>query len=137
MLIIRSAEEKDLPIVAQLVKQPHLGMSNGNYPGADWFTRYIDQNYFLVAEDQGQVVGFISGEPLKGSGIIVHYFAVDPKKQGQGIGTTLLNEYETLNKQSGIKWILLYTPIKSKAVEFYKKRGFSENEADIEMVKRL
>lgn len=86
------------------------------------FEKHIKGELVLVAIDQEIPVGFIS---IWMPNNFIHHFYVDQKYQGKGIGTLLLN--------AAIQKTLLPITLKcleenTKAVAFYRKKGFIEKE---------
>lgn len=86
------------------------------------FEKHIKGELVLVAIDQEIPVGFISiWMPNK----FIHHFYVDQNYQGKGVGSLLLN--------AAIQETLLPITLKcleqnTKAVAFYRKKGFIEKE---------
>lgn len=86
------------------------------------FEKHIKGELVLVATDQEVPIGFISiWMPNK----FIHHFYVDQKYQGKGVGSLLLN--------AAIQETLLPITLKcleqnTKAVAFYRKKGFIEKE---------
>lgn len=88
----------------------------------DDFEKHIKGELVLVAIDQEIPVGFIS---IWMPNNFIHHFYVDQKYQGKGVGTLLLN--------AAIQKTLLPITLKcleenTKAVAFYRKKGFIEKE---------
>lgn len=86
------------------------------------FEKHIKGELVLVAIDQEIPVGFIS---IWMPNNFIHHFYVDQKYQGKGVGTLLLN--------AAIQKTLLPITLKcleenTKAVAFYRKKGFIEKE---------
>ena len=79
----------------------------------------------LVAEDDGEIVGFVIGcsEPHKLGHIIT--IDVTPHRQRQHLGSLLLAEIESWLWKGGAKAIYLETPVDdSGARGFYEKHGY-------------
>ena len=91
------------------------------------FTRYLSLAFegFLVAEQNGGVVGYIIAEIQGTQGLIVS-LAVLPEYRKGGIGSTLMREaLERLCKK--VKRIHLQVSVENKtAIKFYRKFSFQE-----------
>ncbi len=83
-----------------------------------------DSDLFLVAEEDGQVVGAVIGAWDGRRGWIYH-LAVSPSAQKQGIGLQLMEELETRMRQKGVyKVNLLVERNNSKVINFYERLGY-------------
>jgi D-alanine-D-alanine ligase len=80
---------------------------------------------FVFAEQKGQVVGYacFGRNTLTASSFDVYWIAVDPSKQGQGIGRVLLDEAERQIADSGGTRIYIET---SHRPDYQATRGFYE-----------
>lgn len=79
----------------------------------------------LVAEDDGEIVGFVIGcsEPRKLGHIIT--IDVTPHRQRQQMGSRLLSEIEAWLWQKGAEAIYLETPVDDAGARgFYDKHGY-------------
>ena len=79
----------------------------------------------LVAEDDGEIVGFVIGcsEPHKLGHIIT--IDVTPHRQRQHLGSLLLAEIESWLWKAGAKAIYLETPVDDTGARgFYEKHGY-------------
>jgi putative acetyltransferase len=79
----------------------------------------IEENVFLVAEVDGQVVGFAEFAPMR-SEIVAMY--LHPRHARRGIGTQLFREIEKLASARGISSLYLSSSL--SAVSFYEQFGF-------------
>ena len=86
--------------------------------------------YYLVAEKDGRVVGFIS---MHVQHILHHQKAtcelqelnIEPEMRGQGIGNDLMEEVERIAKSINVEEIELTTRIyRDKAQKFYRNLGY-------------
>jgi N-acetylglutamate synthase-like GNAT family acetyltransferase len=111
-VIIRPARQKDQQAIASLIRQAKLNPRNLHW-----------QN-FLVAEDEGQIIGIrqvrvhSQGTREVGSGF------VRPEYRHQGISVQLMNEI--LRRETGP----LYSMINEKWLPYYEKFGFRRVKAD-------
>jgi ribosomal protein S18 acetylase RimI-like enzyme len=137
-MLIRKAGKKDLIQCENLVRIPEMRLATGGFFDRFFLEKYLDENYFLVAEDEGSVVGLIFGEPVKANGAIIWMIAVDEKIRGKGIGSRLLKAFEKKVKKIGIQWIVLYGYQKNpKVLKFYRKHKFCEGVKNVEFVKDI
>jgi len=79
-----------------------------------------------VAEDDGEVVGLIvlAMEP---DHLLIENVAVDPGRQGEGIGRSLLAFAETVARDAGLSTVRLYTHLTmTENQAFYPRLGYEE-----------
>ncbi len=77
---------------------------------------------FYGWEDNGELVGVMGIEPIKGVTLIRHAYVL-PQYQNRGIGDRLLNHLKELTTTPSLlvgTWAAAYW-----AISFYRKRGFS------------
>lgn len=98
------------------------GIDPSLYPVADAAT------HFLVAERDGQVIGFGWMKPeadeyftIDVSGEITGMY-VHPAAAGEGVGTRLLNQLERVGRQASVQSLGLWASL--NAVPFYNKHGY-------------
>lgn len=95
-----------------------------------WLNR-ADRDGGLIAKDKERIVGFIFfchnwWDRIFGEIGEIHELAVDPEYQGKGIGKMLMNEaMNSMRKYHNI-FGLWVGEKNRRAIEFYKKLGFSE-----------
>lgn len=83
-----------------------------------------DPDLFLLAEEDGCIVGTVLGGYDGRRGMIYH-LAVDKRYRQRGIGDALMQELERRLKQKGcIRYYLLVTHDNLQAIRFYEKRGW-------------
>lgn len=92
-----------------------------------WIDNAINKTFAdgtLVYKNKEEIVGFITYSFNKQSGSI-GLIGVDPHFQGQGIGSKLIAEVETLLYNLGIQSLSIPTQLKNEqALRFYKKLGY-------------
>lgn len=88
----------------------------------DDFERAINGEFVLVALDEDVPVGFIS---IWMPNSFIHHFYIDQKNQGKGIGTQLL---KAAIQETGLPVTLKCLENNTKAVNYYKRKGFIEKE---------
>lgn len=83
-----------------------------------------DPDLFLVAVQQGKIVGAVLGG-YDGRRGLVYHLAVDPAVRRQGIGRRLMAELERRLRAKGcIRYYLLVTPDNLPAMRFYESLGW-------------
>jgi ribosomal protein S18 acetylase RimI-like enzyme len=85
-----------------------------------------DPDLFLLAEQDGRIVGTVIGGYDGRRGMIYH-LAVEQSARKQGIGDMLLNEVERRLQAKGcVKCYLIIFAENENAAQFYGKRGWNE-----------
>ena len=83
-----------------------------------------DPDLFLIAEEDGAVIGTVIGG-FDGRRGLMYHLAVEEAYRKQGIGDMLITELEKRLREKGcIKYYLLVTRDNEEAIQFYKKRGW-------------
>ena len=86
-----------------------------------------EQSYGLEYIRNGEICGFILGSSMLfsyGRTFEINDLAVDPKYQGEGIGTALLERFLSDLKEQGYAGIHMITATDGYLPEFYEKYGF-------------
>jgi len=103
----------------------------------------------LVGQNNSLTYGLFEDEKLIGvsMGHIRHWYSgteyyidelcIQTDKQGNGIGTYLLNEIEKGIKEVGLVQIFLQTESNVPAYGFYQKNGFCELKGHVSFTKRI
>jgi len=87
-----------------------------------------DPGLFLVAEEDGQIIGTVIGGYDGRRGLIYH-LAVAASFCGGGIGSRLMDEVESRLRAKGcLRCYLLVTTDNEKAMRYYEKRGWERME---------
>jgi len=83
-----------------------------------------DPDLFLVAEEDGQIVGTVIGG-FDGRRGLLYHLAVDTSYRGRGIGSHLMEEIESRLRAKGcIRCYLMVTPDNAEVMRYYEKRGW-------------
>ena len=93
-----------------------------------------------VAEEEGRIIaGIFAHKKIwwNNSEVFIEEMFVDPARQGNGIGTALLNTVEEYVKKHGLAGITLSTNKYAPAPKFYEKNGFVDCEHVIFMAKEM
>lgn len=92
---------------------------NNFYVWVEKFFRLV-----LLAEEQGEVVGYLVGDYTFGGVGFVSWIGVKKDKRGVGVGKQLFKNYESFAKTRNAHLIELYTY--EKIIPFYENLGFKE-----------
>jgi len=85
-----------------------------------------DPDLFLVAEENGKIIGTVLGG-YDGRRGLVYHLAVAESYRGNGLGTALMTELESRFKAKGCyKYYLLVTPDNLGVMDFYRRMGWEE-----------
>jgi GNAT superfamily N-acetyltransferase len=134
-LAVRPAREADLRVCARILHTKEVAGAEDWYPGVAVLRGCIGK-YFLVAEAGGRIVGCNVAEPLR-RGVIGWWFAVRPGARGRGVGSALMDRIEATARRDGKRFFLVYSKAGSRAVRFYRKRGYEVGQNFTELVKGL
>ena len=83
-----------------------------------------DPGLFIVAEENGQIIGTVIGG-FDGRRGLIYHLAVTASFRGQGVGSRLMDEIEArLCAEGCIRCYLLVTTDNNEAMRYYEKRGW-------------
>ncbi|MDF1846787.1 MAG: GNAT family N-acetyltransferase [Parvibaculaceae bacterium] len=126
---IRMAVPVDIPTlkdIAVRAYEPYIErMGQEPAPMRPDFAGHIADDTVFVWDDGGvrayAVIVIGEGEPL------LENIAVDPKAQGEKLGSKLLNHVEMLLRQKGFGVVTLYTNVHmTENIAWYTRAGFAE-----------
>jgi ribosomal protein S18 acetylase RimI-like enzyme len=109
--------------------------------GKSYFTSLLNKadSICLIAEEDGDKVGYIAAEEpadityLKSRYIEIENMGVLPSHQSKGIGSKLMQECLNLARNKGFQKAYVNAYFKNlRAIDFYKKNGFSEIDTSLE-----
>ncbi|MGG4604148.1 GNAT family N-acetyltransferase [Paenalcaligenes sp. Me131] len=92
-----------------------------------WVQRCVAQNEYIVAERQGQLVGFLRYSLFWGKIPFMDMIRVQPEHQRRGVGRALLHHWERLMLDAGAT--LLMTSAQADEPEplaWHQRNGFRE-----------
>ena len=90
-----------------------------------------DPDLFLLAEEDGKVIGAVLGG-FDGRRGLAYHLAVAQEHRKQGIGALLMDELEKRLRAKGcIRTYLLVTHDNLEAIEFYEKHGWEKMDLHI------
>lgn len=128
---IRPAHPADAEVVDGLVQRAYAPYVEriGRRPGPmdEDYAEKVDKGYVFVVEDPG-IVGLIVliDEP---DHLLIENVAVDPSRQGEGLGGALLAHAEAHAREAGIQALRLYTHAKmTENLALYARLGYREDE---------
>ncbi|WP_025700084.1 arsinothricin resistance N-acetyltransferase ArsN1 family A [Paenibacillus forsythiae] len=101
-----------------------------NYMEA-WFREHQGRYAVLIAEKDGQVIGWASLNPYSHrcaySGVADLSIYIDRESRGQGVGSSLLQALEDQAKEMDFYKIVLFTfPFNQQGQGLYRKMGYRE-----------
>ena len=123
----KSAEAEEVHELAQLA-YGHYVERIGVRPGPmdTDYAEKVAQGQVSVAEDAGAVVGLIVLIP-EPDHLLVENVAVDPARQGEGIGRALLAFAEEVAREAGTPTLRLYTHVlMTENRALYARLGYEE-----------
>lgn len=126
MIIRTFTLEEDLEAVLRLWARsgPGLQLSQSDRPEELRKKLRRDPDLFLVAEEDGRLIGTVLGG-YDGRRGLVYHLSVDERFRRQGLGQALMEELEQRMRDKGcLKAYLLVTRRNRGAVEFYEQIGW-------------
>jgi len=95
-----------------------------DYPySREIFEDNLNSDFFIVAEEDSTVIGYILGEEREDEGVIVS-LAVSPDHRLQGVGTSLMKKVQ--RKMDVNRYFLIVRDSNREAQIFYDRLGFSK-----------
>jgi GNAT superfamily N-acetyltransferase len=140
-MVIRRAQPDDEAAIVAIVERAYgvyverIGMRPG--PMDADYTEKLRRALVHVAEDGEAAVGDDGAAPVVGlivlveieGRLLIENVAVDPDRQGEGIGGRLLEFAEETARAAGIETLALYTHEKmSENLALYARLGYEEDE---------
>ena len=135
---IRKATMSDVAAIRCIANAP--GLTNpgnaGCVPHTEWFKVQVRGGILLVATRKTKVVGFIMGEKLLGTVVMVWMMGVTEKLRGQGIGKALMNAFHHECTKQGKNIFVAYAYAKNPVIiKLLKKYGFNQGHLYYEFIK--
>jgi GNAT superfamily N-acetyltransferase len=124
---IRVAVPADIPQlkhIRQSVRENILGPGRVSDADIDWF---VENGPIWVQEDGDEIQGFSAGDPRDGS---IWALFVHPDREGGGIGRALLARACESLAAAGHATARLTTGPHTRAAEFYRRQGWTEDGLD-------
>ena len=117
---------EDYPAVYALWKNAGPGIHLRRSDEQEEIARKLerDPDLFLLAENDGEVVGSVLGGYDGRRGMMYH-LAVEDQHRQRGIASALVDELERRLRSKGcIRYYLLVTTDNASAIRFYERRGW-------------
>jgi ribosomal protein S18 acetylase RimI-like enzyme len=129
-MTLRPATDRDVERIAELVQAAygHYVERIGGPPGpmTDDYAEVVRTRRVTVAERGGEIVGLLV-LAVTDEGFLIDNVAVDPGRQGSGVGRALLEEAEAAARRAGFNSIYLYTHEKmTENLALYARIGYVE-----------
>jgi GNAT superfamily N-acetyltransferase len=135
-VILRPATAEDVPALHDIVQRAYgvyveqLGVRPR--PLIDDYAERVREADVFVAEDDAGVAGLIVLERCPDH-VLIDNVAVDPGRQGTGIGRVLLTQAEDFARGLGLGQVKLYTNVAmAKNQSIYRHLGYQEDGRRIE-----
>jgi ribosomal protein S18 acetylase RimI-like enzyme len=138
-LLFRAAVAADVPAVVELVESAYRGdasrvgwtteaeLLGGRRTGPDDIEAILarEQSQLLLAERDGQLLACAHVAVEDGTGYF-GMFSVDPRRQGEGLGKTVLAEAERIAaEQWGCPTMrMTVIDVRDELIAFYERRGY-------------
>lgn len=132
---IRPATKEDLPVCEHLFRVQELQFIGGDYANESFLEQFLDDNYFLVAEEERTIIGCVYGEPLKAEGVVLWMVAVSEEQRGKGIGKRLVKAFEHNCYEQGKEWMYLLGLDTEQHEKLYTSLGFTGGKKLVEYLK--
>ena len=110
-----------LVMCADYYSQEQLEALLGQFPASEVYEKWINDRLLLVAEENGNIVGFAQYSPNIS---LIEAIHVDPLSTKQGIGRKLVKAIEEAALDFDKKKISLESSI--NAIKFYEKCGYGQ-----------
>lgn len=127
---LRAATEADVPRLSELARAaygvyvPRMGREPR--PMVDDYVAVVRDRDVVVAEEDGRVVG-MAVLAVTEEGFLLDNLAVEPARQGQGVGRALLLEAEAAARRAGFDAVYLFThETMTENVALYERIGYVE-----------
>jgi len=130
---------EDYPQVENLWASVEKGVSLSRSDTPDEIQKKLarDPDLFLVAEDDGQIVGTVIGG-FDGRRGLIYHLAVIASLRRQGIGSRLMEELESRLRAKGcLRCYLLVTTDNRDGMQYYEKNGWERMDYVMPYAKNL
>ncbi|MBV9230012.1 MAG: GNAT family acetyltransferase [Chloroflexi bacterium] len=125
---LRSFQMEDYEAVAALWREAGLHLSKSDSRAGIARKLERDADVFLVAEDEGTIVGAVMGT-YDGRRAWVNHLAVAAACRGHGLGKRLIEEMERRLRAKGCDKVnLLIEPDNAGVQEFYQQLGYEQRQ---------
>ena len=121
-----SSHHNEIERVLRAAFGPYVrGLGRELTPDAyDWLETAVARGDIYVAIDNAAIIGVVATSRQDGE-IIINQLAVNPERQGNGIGSWLLGRMEDVALQTSVRELSLNTAeMREDLVGFYRWHGF-------------
>lgn len=126
---LREATRDDADYLAALINAAYRVedfFKIGDRTDADGVRSEMQRGRFLVFDDDQGIAGCVYVE-VKGELGYFGLLSVDPERQGQGIGTTLLHTAEEFCRGAGCRTMeILVVNLRTELLPYYRRHGYAE-----------
>lgn len=139
-MIIRLATANDLDGCVAISHIPEFSYLHKakDEDAKKYLQEYVDKGILIVAEDNDEIIGFISGEYMLGNFVWVDGLTVRESHRGKGIGKQLFQKFKYTLIAKGITHIYLTAPKSNeKTLQFYRSIGMKEGKEFVEFSEDL
>ena len=139
---IRAARKEDLKDISEIFrtessKEPYIQRWTKKTALEEIKDFFKKRKIYIVLIEK-EIIGFVVCERNESKKTVyINELWIKAKNQGQGIGTQLMNYIEENYKKDGIKTISLVSDNRSRAFDFYKKRGYKLHSVNVFLEKEL
>lgn len=125
---VRSATAADIPVIVSIVNAAYAveDFVEGERTDPESIAEMMSQGEFLVAEVGGEMLGSVYVE-RRGARGYFGMLAVDPDRQGSGLGRLLIEAAEQNCRDNGCEWIdIVVLTLRPELPPLYRKFGYQE-----------
>jgi ribosomal protein S18 acetylase RimI-like enzyme len=135
---IRKAKLADAKKCLVLTKTPEFIFPGGDKFVEKYLADFINKGIFFVAEEESEIIGFISAQITLGKELWIDMIVVKNIHRSKGIGTKLIKNVLELAKRKKTKMVFLDAPaFNKKTLKFYKKIGLKKEKKFIWFTKEF
>ena len=124
---IREASKADIPVLVPLVNRAfeiEKYFSGGDRTDADEMRRMMQEGAFLVSEDEQGFSGCVYVK-INGAAGYFGMLAVDPGRQGSGLGAKLIAAAEDFSRKQGCSVMeITVVNLQTHLFPYYRKLGY-------------
>ena len=126
---IREASETDIPVLVPLVNRAfeiEKYFSGGDRTDADEMRRMMQDGTYLVSEDEQGPSGCVYVK-INGEAGYFGMLAVDPGRQGSGLGAKLIAAAEDFSRKKGCSVMeITVVNLQAHLFPYYRKLGYAD-----------
>lgn len=130
---------EDYPSVEKLWASMEKGVSLGRSDSPEEIQKMLahDPGMFLVAEENGQIIGTVIGG-FDGRRGLIYHLAVAASSRGRGTGSRLMDAIESRLRAKGcLRCYLLVTSDNPEGMQYHEKHGWERMNGVVPFAKNL